>query len=99
MIAEAIKRELLPQEVIEYNGTVPQGEHVDRLAKVNTAGGSGVLLLTSATGDTGLNVTGASHIIMTERSWSPGQEEQAVGRCSRLSGFWRRDYGDNHVLH
>ncbi|KAK7210249.1 hypothetical protein V2G26_017427 [Clonostachys chloroleuca] len=84
LIAEAIKRELHHLEVVEYNGEVPPKERARRLEKINTQGGSSILLLTAGAGGTGLNVTGVSHVLLTEPQWNLGLEVQIIGRSYRL---------------
>jgi hypothetical protein len=69
-------------EVAEYNGTVNSLETRTATLKAFNAEGSGpiVLLLSSAAEGTGLNITGASHLLICEPMWSPGQIEQIIGR-------------------
>lgn len=43
-----------------------------------------VLLVSARSGGTGLNITGASHLILTEPFWNPGLEEQVIGRLHRM---------------
>jgi SWI/SNF-related matrix-associated actin-dependent regulator of chromatin subfamily A-like protein 1 len=42
-----------------------------------------VMLITQAGGE-GINLYSASHLIMVERSWNPGREEQVEGRIHRI---------------
>ncbi|CAH0026318.1 unnamed protein product [Clonostachys rhizophaga] len=65
-------------------GEVPPNERARRLEKINTQGVTSILLLTSGTGGTGLNVTGVSHVLLTEPQWNLGLEVQIIGRSYGL---------------
>ena len=43
-----------------------------------------VILCNYRTGGVGLNFTGATEMILMDREWNPGKEEQAMGRTDRL---------------
>ena len=45
--------------------------------------GPAVLVLNSATGGTGLNITAANHVIHYNPEWNPAREDQASGRAHR----------------
>lgn len=49
------------------------------------------MLISSLAGGMGLNLTGASHLIVTDPFWNPGNQEQAYGRVHRL--------GQQHTVH
>jgi SNF2 family DNA or RNA helicase len=42
------------------------------------------MLITADSGDAGLNITAASHVILCEPLWRDSDEQQAVGRTYRL---------------
>lgn len=44
-----------------------------------------ILMMTTEAGGTGLNITGANHLIITEPQRTPGAEKQVIGRVDRLS--------------
>ncbi|RGP64551.1 DNA repair rad5 [Fusarium sporotrichioides] len=43
-----------------------------------------LMLLSASCGGTGLNLHGGSHVIITEKVWSPGLEKQVIERAARL---------------
>ncbi|KAL2016398.1 hypothetical protein VTK56DRAFT_3783 [Thermocarpiscus australiensis] len=72
---------------VELNGTMDVMERADALRQFN--GKSmipNVLLMSAESAGTGLNIAGASHVILTEPFWSPGKE----GQAARLPGHWAR---------
>ncbi|CAG9937322.1 unnamed protein product [Clonostachys rosea f. rosea IK726] len=85
VISEAIKRRLPRLDILEYNGNVDANERASHLMKINNStSGTSILVLTADAGGTGLNVTGVNHIIMAQPTWSPGLDEQIIGRSNRL---------------
>ena len=72
--------------IAEYNGKITSSDCRHRiLQEFNDAQGtSQILLLTATAGGTGLNIAGASHVIICEPVWSPGLEEQIIGRAHRI---------------
>lgn len=60
----------------------------DRMGIVNRfnskPGHIDLLLLSASCGGTGLNLYGGSHVIITERFWTAGLENQVIGRAARL---------------
>jgi SNF2 family DNA or RNA helicase len=88
IVSELIRRnKRLTFRVAEYNGTITSSEERAAILGAFNARDSGprLLLLSAAAGGTGLNVTGASHLIICEPFWSAGQEEQLIGRVHRMS--------------
>lgn len=72
-------------EVAEYNGTVSLDKRVEVVRRFNPPDtGPRVLLLGAASGGTGLNLAGASHVIIAEPFWTPGLEVQVTGRAYRM---------------
>lgn len=89
--------------VVHYNGTIETKERLEVLRAFNkesdtmTDRDPNVLLLTSAAGGTGLNITGATHLIKCDTNWSPGDETQIDGRIYRIGQtkpvtFWKVTY-------
>ncbi|KAI1647842.1 P-loop containing nucleoside triphosphate hydrolase protein [Daldinia loculata] len=70
----------------EFNGTIASSEaRAEVLRDFNDPlSNSAVLLCTVGAGGTGLNITGANHLLISEPLWSPGQEEQIKGRVYRM---------------
>lgn len=72
-------------DVAMFNGTVEPDDQADILSRFNDSSRTpNILLLSAASGGTGLNITGANHLIICEPSWSPGSLEQLVGRVNRM---------------
>lgn len=91
IVKEAIKRRAQTEiefefEIGEYNGTIKSVEERAELIRTFNHPGSGliVLLLSAQAGGTGLNVAGASHIIISEPFWTPTLKEQVAGRAHRM---------------
>ncbi|WP_198586828.1 DEAD/DEAH box helicase [Glycomyces xiaoerkulensis] len=57
----------------------------DRLVEeFQTAEGPAILLVSLRAGGTGLNLTGASHVVHYDRWWNPAVEDQATDRAHRI---------------
>jgi SNF2 family DNA or RNA helicase len=91
VINEAISREFRLREnmhdvrVREFNGTMDSEARQRVLADFNNPLSTcRVLLLSITAGGTGLNITGGSRLIICEPQWSPGLEEQLIGRAHRM---------------
>ncbi|OIW30980.1 hypothetical protein CONLIGDRAFT_679729 [Coniochaeta ligniaria NRRL 30616] len=94
VLREAIRREEgFSFGVAGYNGTITSSTQREKILGSFNARGTGptVLLLTAAAGGTGLNVAGASHLIICEPLWSAGKDEQLIGRISPRRPFSSRD--------
>ena len=57
----------------------------DRLVdEFQTGEGPAILLVSLRAGGTGLNLTGASHVVHYDRWWNPAVEDQATDRAHRI---------------
>jgi superfamily II DNA or RNA helicase len=75
---------LHPKRILELNGTVSALERSLGLEHFNESGSYEILLLSVGCGGFGLNITGASHMIIFEPFWTPGLRVQVIGRADRL---------------
>lgn len=71
----------VPAEPI-YGGTPMSSRH-DIIESFNSATGSRVLVLNPAAAGTGLNITGANHVIHYSLEWNPAKVDQATARAYR----------------
>jgi SNF2 family DNA or RNA helicase len=79
----------LPKRFIDIwinwiDGRVPLEERQPRVDEFNTCKGPAVLLLNPAAAGTGLNLTGANHVIHYNLEWNPAVEDQASARAYRI---------------
>ncbi|KAJ4420286.1 hypothetical protein N0V85_000634 [Neurospora sp. IMI 360204] len=86
---------LTEAKVAEYNGTMSIQQRDAVLRKFNqpSCKGHSILLISSTSGGIGINVTGASDLIICEPHWAPGLRDQIIGRIWRMSqkrsvGIW-----------
>ncbi|KPM36937.1 hypothetical protein AK830_g9629 [Neonectria ditissima] len=98
ILKEAIRREaqtnaLFTFDVCEYNGSIKSSEARSSCIRTFNAPSNclRVLLMSATAGGTGLNIIGASHIIISEPFWTPGERVQVEGRPYRL--------GQKRVVH
>lgn len=61
-----------------------KSERDENLGRFCQKGGPVILLLSATSGGTGLNITRATHLIICEPLWTPGLQEQLMGRFYRL---------------
>jgi len=67
-----------------YDGSLARGVR-DRMVEEFQAGtGPGALVLSLKAGGTGLNLTGANHVVLYDRWWNPAVEDQARDRAWRI---------------
>ncbi|KAH8885318.1 hypothetical protein GQ53DRAFT_878691, partial [Thozetella sp. PMI_491] len=88
IVCHAIARRFSDLKCAEYNGTIPR-EHAGARATIQADfnqkdSGTSVLLLTDGIGGAGLNLQGANHIIIAAPGWTPGGENQIIGRSHRM---------------
>jgi SNF2 family DNA or RNA helicase len=55
-----------------------------------------VVLVNYRTGSTGLNLSGAQQIVVLDREWTPGKEEQMLDRVRRIDSQFNSTV---HILH
>ncbi|KAK3401535.1 P-loop containing nucleoside triphosphate hydrolase protein, partial [Sordaria brevicollis] len=74
--------------VVEYNGTMPILQRDAVLRTFNqplcVSKDYSILLISSTCGGIGINVTGASDLIICEPYWAPGLRDQIIGRIWRM---------------
>lgn len=75
------KRFALP--VWEINGETPVPERQKIVDMFNDYSGSAVLALNPRAAGTGLNITGANHVVHYNLEWNPALEDQASARAYR----------------
>ncbi|KAF4997763.1 hypothetical protein FDECE_11985 [Fusarium decemcellulare] len=85
LVKEAMRRRMATDPpfrvtVADYNGTIKSlDERAGIVRRFNLQyGGPQVLLLSAAAGGTGLNLAGASRVILCEPFWAPGLKQQTV---------------------
>ncbi|KAH8874285.1 TATA-binding protein-associated factor [Schistosoma japonicum] len=66
------------------DGTVPVSERHSRVVKFNQDPSIDIMLLTTAVGGLGLNLTGADTVIFVEHDWNPSKDLQAMDRAHRI---------------
>jgi len=78
-------QETFGREVLYLHGGVPKMRR-DRMVERFQAeeGGPPIFLLSLKAGGTGLNLTGANHVIHFDRWWNPAVESQATDRAYRI---------------
>ena len=91
IILEALERRAKADDLFQFgsthfNGTInSSSRRASILGDFNNPHKEPTVLLCSiGAGGAGLNITGASHLIICEPLWSPGQVEQAIGRVYRM---------------
>lgn len=75
--------ELYDIDVPFLTGSMPKQQR-DNLVDAFQAGEFPVFLLSLKAGGTGLNLTGASHVLHADRWWNPAVENQATDRAYRI---------------
>ena len=69
---------------LRIDGTVDAAERFRRVQKFNVDPTVEVMLLTTAVGGLGLNLTAADTVIILEHDWNPQKDLQAMDRAHRL---------------
>ena len=64
-------------------GSMPKGQR-DRLVAAFQEGEFPIFILSLKAGGTGLNLTGANHVLHADRWWNPAVENQATDRAYRI---------------
>jgi hypothetical protein len=70
--------------VCRIDGTVKRRERVRRVEAFNHSDDCNVMLLALHAGGVGLNLQGASRVVVVHASYTPGEVEQAIKRSYRL---------------
>ena len=71
-------------ETLWLHGGVPRARRDAMVAQFQSADGPPLILISLRAGGTGLNLTGASHVIHLDRWWNPAVEDQATDRAYRI---------------
>lgn len=71
-------------EVLWLHGGVSRKKRDAMVERFGEASGPPVFLISVKAGGTGLNLTGASHVIHLDRWWNPAVEDQATDRAYRI---------------
>ena len=66
------------------HGGLDQGARDRLVDEFQTVEGPAILLISLRAGGTGLNLTGASHVVHYDRWWNPAVEDQATDRAHRI---------------
>ncbi|CAH8863785.1 unnamed protein product [Trichobilharzia szidati] len=78
-------RELFPWiTATRLDGSIPVGERHNRVVRFNQDPSIDIMLLTTAVGGLGLNLTGADTVIFVEHDWNPCKDLQAMDRAHRI---------------
>lgn len=71
------------KEIWTINGATPVDERQTIVDKFNEKRDSAILILNPVAAGTGLNITGANHVIHYNPEWNPALEDQASARAYR----------------
>ena len=67
-----------------YHGGLARGARDTMIEEFQALDGPGALVLSLKAGGTGLNLTGANHVVLYDRWWNPAVEDQARDRAWRI---------------
>jgi superfamily II DNA or RNA helicase len=67
-----------------YDGSLSRGVRDRLVAEFQDGKGPGAMVLSLKAGGTGLNLTGANHVVLYDRWWNPAVEDQARDRAWRI---------------
>lgn len=73
-------------EALFLHGGVPKERRDQMVARFQEEGAAGppIFILSLKAGGTGLNLTGANHVVLYDRWWNPAVEQQAMDRAYRI---------------
>ena len=84
-ILKKFLQETFGREVLFLHGGVPREKRDEMVQKFQGSDNPPpFFVLSLKAGGTGLNLTGANHVIMFDRWWNPAVEQQAVDRAYRI---------------
>ncbi|KIW70595.1 hypothetical protein PV04_02851 [Phialophora macrospora] len=69
---------------VRYDGSMSSNERNDAVLEFTENPNCGVILVSLRSGNAGLNLTAANHVIMLDPFWNPFVEYQAADRCYRI---------------
>uniref|UniRef100_A0A3Q0KR15 Helicase mot1, putative n=1 Tax=Schistosoma mansoni TaxID=6183 RepID=A0A3Q0KR15_SCHMA len=84
LTGEMLKKQFPWITATRLDGTVPVNERHNRVVKFNQDPSIDLMLLTTAVGGLGLNLTGADTVIFVEHDWNPSKDLQAMDRAHRI---------------
>ena len=76
--------ELTGVPIASYDGSLARAARDRLVADFQAARGPGAMVLSLKAGGTGLNLTGANHVVLYDRWWNPAVEDQARDRVWRI---------------
>lgn len=77
-------RGVVTRPVARHAGSVPAKDRFGVAERFNRDPSVDVLLLTTAVGGLGLNLTGADTVVLFDHDWNPMNDLQAMDRAHRL---------------
>ena len=85
-VLEAVRRRFAPDSNVvgTITGAVSAEDRMALCDALNGADGHAVLLAQIQAGGVGLNLQGASAVVLMEPQWKPSSEEQAIARAHRM---------------
>jgi SNF2 family DNA or RNA helicase len=72
------------KQIACYDGSLARGVRDRLVAEFQAGEGAGAMVLSLKAGGTGLNLTSANHVVLYDRWWNPGVEDQARDRAWRI---------------
>lgn len=84
VVEEDVLQQMQNVTYLKLDGSVNIDSRQDLVQKFNSDPSIDVLLLTTAVGGVGLNLTGADTVIFVEHDWNPSKDLQAMDRAHRL---------------
>ncbi|XP_052740467.1 TATA-binding protein-associated factor 172 [Bicyclus anynana] len=81
---DLLQKHLPSVSYLRLDGSVPPHQRHSIVTRFNTDVSIDVLLLTTAVGGLGLNLTGADTVIFVEHDWNPMKDLQAMDRAHRI---------------
>ncbi|XP_059051524.1 TATA-binding protein-associated factor 172 [Achroia grisella] len=81
---DLLQRHLPAVTYLRLDGSVPPQQRHAIVTRFNTDVSIDLLLLTTAVGGLGLNLTGADTVIFVEHDWNPMKDLQAMDRAHRI---------------
>ncbi|XP_048483011.1 TATA-binding protein-associated factor 172 isoform X2 [Plutella xylostella] len=81
---DLLKKHLPTVSYLRLDGSVPPANRHSIVTRFNNDPSIDLLLLTTAVGGLGLNLTGADTVIFVEHDWNPMKDAQAMDRAHRI---------------
>ncbi|KAL9085165.1 MAG: hypothetical protein Q9159_004847 [Coniocarpon cinnabarinum] len=84
LVSSYLKSHLPSATSLTLNGAVPAAQRQSLVNTFNSDPSIDLLLMTTAVGGLGLNLTGADTVIFVEHDWNPQKDIQAMDRAHRI---------------